>query len=128
MVLYFFFAILSIALNLFLQYLVSWIAIGEGSFFFRISVGTLGGLLFKYTCDKTFVFKDKYDKKKLELKKFTLYSLFGIVTTVIFWGTEYLFSYVFGKNFEYLGGFIGLSMGYYLKYCLDKKYVFYGTS
>ena len=51
----------------------------------------------------------------------------GIVTTLIFWGFEFSFGYFFEtKQLRYLGGVIGLSIGYLAKYQLDKRYVFTG--
>ena len=41
----------------------------------------------------------------------------GLATTVIFWGFE-------TKEMRYLGGIIGLAIGYLTKYHLDKRYVF----
>ena len=41
-----------------------------------------------------------------------------------FWVTESLFYYIYKTTFVELGALIGLSIGYILKYQLDKKYVF----
>jgi putative flippase GtrA len=49
----------------------------------------------------------------------------GVFTTIIFWGTEIAFDYLIRTpNAKYLGAMIGLSVGYVIKYYLDKKYVF----
>jgi len=49
----------------------------------------------------------------------------GVVTTTIFFGFEFGFNYLFQtKELRYLGGIIGLAVGYLLKYNLDKKFVF----
>jgi hypothetical protein len=49
----------------------------------------------------------------------------GLATTVIFWGFEFGFEYLFAtKEMRYLGGIIGLAIGYVTKYHLDKRYVF----
>lgn len=49
----------------------------------------------------------------------------GIITTLIFWGTEYAFHLIYDTEFmRYVGGVIGLAVGFYVKYQLDKKYVF----
>ena len=49
----------------------------------------------------------------------------GIGTTSIFWGTETLFWLTWKTNsMKELGAIIGLSMGYIIKYRLNKRYVF----
>ena len=49
----------------------------------------------------------------------------GLGTTAIFWGFEFSFDYLFDlKEMRYFGAVMGLSIGYYLKYKLDKKFVF----
>ncbi|MCE1274677.1 MAG: GtrA family protein [Chlorobiales bacterium] len=49
----------------------------------------------------------------------------GVVTTVIFWGFEFGFDHLFGtRELRYLGGMIGLGIGYVSKYHLDKQFVF----
>ena len=87
--------------------------------------GTLAGLVAKYILDKKFIFYHIPTNKKDDAKKFTLYSLMGVFTTSIFWGTEIAFdTFSQGPNSKYLGAVIGLSIGYIIKYFLDKKYVF----
>ena len=54
-----------------------------------------------------------------------LYSCMGVFTTVIFWGTETGFNAVFeSSNAKYIGAVIGLTIGYIMKYFLDRKFVF----
>ena len=49
----------------------------------------------------------------------------GVFTTLIFWGFEITFDYIFNnENAKYAGAVIGLSIGYIVKYLLDKKFVF----
>ena len=49
----------------------------------------------------------------------------GVVTTVIFWGFEFAFDAIWNSmEMRYTGGVIGLAIGYYVKYQLDKRYVF----
>ena len=63
--------------------------------------------------------------KKDDAKNFVLYSLMGVFTTIIFWGTEIAFDALSqNPNSKYLGAIIGLSIGYIIKYFLDKKFVF----
>ena len=50
-----------------------------------------------------------------------------MVTTLVFWGTEFAFHLAFQTDaMRYLGGVIGLVIGYAIKYQLDKRYVFIG--
>ena len=88
-------------------------------------IGTLTGLVVKFVLDKKLIFFHVVENKKDDAKKFTLYSLMGVFTTIIFWGTEIAFD-VFSQNpnAKYLGAVIGLSIGYIIKYFLDKKFVF----
>jgi putative flippase GtrA len=97
-----------------------------------MAVGTLTGLLVKYFLDKRYIFF--YASKNLveDGRKFVLYSFMGIGTTLIFWGAELFFEYVFhSRVMRYSGGIIGLFLGYWVKYHLDKRFVFvrrnYGT-
>ena len=49
----------------------------------------------------------------------------GVFTTAIYWGVEYAFHLIFATDtMRYVGGVIGLAIGFYVKYQLDKKYVF----
>ena len=90
-----------------------------------ILVGTAVGLLVKYILDKRYIFRFKAQNASHDAKTFLLYSLMGVVTTVIFWGFEYAFEFLFQtKELRYLGGVIGLAIGYLVKYRLDKRFVF----
>ena len=96
-------------------------------YFIALLIGTLSGLFTKFFLDKNYIFNDFDHSLKNNSKQFTLYSFNGIFTTLIFWGAESLFYFVFATNFaRELGAVIGLSIGYVLKYRLDKKYVFEG--
>lgn len=87
--------------------------------------GTLAGLVCKYVLDKKYIFYHKPESKTKDAKKFIAYSLTGVFTTIIFWGTEMAFDYFFTNDgAKYVGAVIGLSIGYIIKYALDKKYVF----
>ena len=87
--------------------------------------GTLSGLVVKYVLDKKLIFYHVVENKKDDAKKFALYSLMGVFTTIIFWGTEIAFdARSQNPNAKYLGAVIGLSIGYIIKYFLDKKFVF----
>ncbi|HSB97219.1 MAG TPA: GtrA family protein, partial [Spongiibacteraceae bacterium] len=60
-----------------------------------------------------------------ETRTFVIYTFMGAFTTLIFWGFEFGFHYLFqAKELRYLGGVIGLAIGYATKYQLDKRFVF----
>jgi putative flippase GtrA len=49
----------------------------------------------------------------------------GVLTTIIFWAIELAFEHIYQtKEMRYLGGIIGLAIGYIIKYQLDKRFVF----
>ena len=87
--------------------------------------GTFIGLVSKFFLDKFYVFMDPKENLNAELGKFVVYSSLGVLTTVIFWTTEWCF-YIFWKNpmAVYVGAVVGLTLGYCLKYILDQRFVF----
>jgi len=90
-----------------------------------IFVGTGVGLVVKYILDKRYIFRFKTQNGVQDSRIFFLYSLMGLLTTTIFWGFEWAFQTLYlTKEMRYLGGVIGLSMGYLMKYQLDKRFVF----
>lgn len=122
---YVLFAAISTLLNLLFQYVSFLIYNGFASLYIAMFVGTLTGLIAKYLLDKKWIFYHTPKDKKDDTQKFILYSFMGVFTTVIFWGTEIAFDYFYSNpNAKYLGAVIGLSIGYAIKYYLDKKYVF----
>ncbi|MBU3057272.1 GtrA family protein [Pseudomonas indica] len=99
----------------------------DGPFALLLSIiaGTGTGLLVKYILDKRYIFSFQARDIAEDSRTFLLYALMGVVTTVVFWGFEFLFEFVFAtKEMRYLGGVIGLAIGYFTKYELDKRYVF----
>ncbi|MCF6339186.1 MAG: GtrA family protein [Sulfurimonas sp.] len=122
------FAIISTIVNLLFQYL-SFLAYGGFlSLYIAMFIGTLAGLILKYILDKKYIFFHTPNSKKDDSKKFVLYSLMGVFTTSIFWGFEIGFDYIFeNANAKYFGAVLGLSIGYVIKYFLDKKFVFIDT-
>ena len=119
------FAIISTLVNLAFQYLSFLLYNGFLSLYVAMFFGTLAGLVLKYILDKKYIFFHTPKSKKDDGKKFLLYSLMGVFTTFIFWGFEITCDYFFAfENAKYLGAVIGLSIGYIVKYQLDKKFVF----
>ncbi|WP_019555697.1 GtrA family protein [Thiomicrorhabdus arctica] len=99
----------------------------QGSFAITLSifVGTGVGLVLKYWLDKRYIFQYQTVSIQHGSKTFYLYTVMGLITTVIFWGFEFTFDAIYQtKEMRYIGGIIGLAIGYYVKYQLDKKYVF----
>ena len=122
---YIVFATISTLLNLLSQYLSFLVYTGFGSLYLAMFFGTLTGLVAKYILDKKFIFYHIAKNNKDDAKKFMVYSLMGAFTTIIFWGTEIAFDMRYqDPNAKYVGAVIGLSIGYVIKYFLDKKYVF----
>lgn len=101
-----------------------------GTFAITASVlaGTAVGLVVKYILDKRYIFGFKARNTVHDGHTFALYTLMGLATTAVFWGFEFGFEYLFqSKELRYLGGIIGLAIGYVIKYQLDKRYVFRGN-
>lgn len=123
--LYAVFAAGSIAANILTQAL--WLEAHAGPFSVSLSIaaGTATGLVVKYLLDKRWIFRFQPKGKMREARAFVLYTTMGIATTVIFWGMEGLFHWLFRDDLmRYLGGVIGLTIGYFVKYQLDKRFVF----
>ncbi len=127
-VLYALFAVIATVINLGVQRLVlSWNSDATG-FVLAVFCGTLAGLIVKYTLDKRWIFADFSTGLKAHGQKFTLYTIMGIVTTAIFWGTETAFWLIWDTDMmRELGAVLGLSVGYVVKYFLDRRFVFQNT-
>jgi len=118
-------ALLATILNLMVQYISFKFYNGEFSIYWAMILGTLAGLVSKYFMDKHYIFKQGSSNTKESSQQFFLYSLTGVFTTCLFWGTELSFNILFeSDNAKYVGAVLGLGFGYYIKYQLDKKYVF----
>jgi putative flippase GtrA len=123
--LYVAFAVLATAANLLAQRAVLSFGSGAGLFALAVFVGTAVGLVLKYALDKRWIFGDLTTGLAANGKKFGLYTVMGLVTTAIFWGSETAF-WLFWRTdaMRELGAVIGLSVGYAIKYQLDRRYVF----
>jgi hypothetical protein len=121
-------ALIATMANLGAQDLVIRIYSGAFSVFISIVIGTGVGLLIKYVLDKRYIFRFRARDAVHDSQTFMLYTVMGLATTVIFWGAEFSFDHLFGtKEMRYVGGAIGLAIGYLTKYHLDKRYVFKGA-
>ncbi|WP_064684132.1 GtrA family protein [Rhizobium bangladeshense] len=118
------FAVLSTAANFLVQAIVLQIAPRSG-LMPSILAGTAAGFALKYVLDKNWIFFDRYSSHGDEMSKVALYGLFGVLTTLIFWGFEIAFWTLWKTELaKYTGGAIGLAIGYVSKYALDRKFVF----
>ncbi len=123
------FAIVATVVNLATQRLSLGLYAGYFSVPLAIFIGTLVGLVVKFYLDKRWIFRDVSTSNGENTRKFGLYTLMGIATTIIFWGMEYGFWIVWRTEMmRELGAIIGLSIGYVVKYQLDKRFVFVGSS
>jgi putative flippase GtrA len=128
-VLYSLFAGLSTLVNIGSQMLSMLIYSGTYAVEISIFIGTLAGLPLRYFLEKRYIFSFESKNIKHDGQLFILYSFMGVFTTAIFWGTEYAFHLIFTTDLmRYIGGVLGLTIGYYIKYQLDKRFVFVNKS
>lgn len=119
------FALIATAINLGTQWLVLLIRNNDLWLLLALFAGTATGLVAKYILDKRWIFYYQTSGAKDDAQRFTLYTVMGLLTTAIFWGMELGFHYLIGtEQAKYIGGALGLSIGYYIKYQLDKRFVF----
>lgn len=122
---YILFALIATGFNIGAQDISVRIYAGPLSILLSVILGTAVGLIAKYILDKRYIFRFKTRNTLHDGQVFALYSVMGLATTAIFWGFEFTFQYLFdNKEMRYLGGIIGLAIGYIVKYHLDKKFVF----
>ena len=128
-VLYTLFAVLSTAINIGSQMVSIWAYKGPLYVEISILVGTAMGLPLRYFLEKRYIFAFTSRNLAHDGKLFIFYSVMGVITTLIFWSTEYAFYIIYNTDFmRYVGGVVGLAIGFYVKYQLDKKYVFVNSS
>jgi putative flippase GtrA len=124
-VLYSLFAAFSTAINIGAQMLSIWAYTGPYTVEVSILIGTAAGLPLRYLLEKRYIFAFTSNNIAHDGQLFVLYSFMGVFTTTIFWGVEYAFHLVFATDtMRYVGGMVGLAIGFYVKYQLDKKFVF----
>lgn len=119
------FAVLATIANLGVQRLVLTLGHSAVAYAAAVLAGTLVGLALKYVLDKRWIFSDRSTGLREHGTKFTLYTAMGIVTTAIFWATETAF-WLAGQTqaWREAGAVLGLSIGYVVKYQLDRRFVF----
>ncbi len=122
------FAVIATVANLAAQRLVLASVEGRAKLTLAVLVGTAVGLVIKYLLDKRWIFFDTSKGAAMHSKKFSLYTLMGVITTAIFWGAETSFWMIWQTDFmREVGAVSGLAIGYFIKYKLDRKYVFQTT-
>jgi putative flippase GtrA len=125
---YAFFAVLATLANLATQRGLLWFGDSGAVFGLALAAGTIVGLVLKYILDKRWIFGDMSVGVKAHSKRFSLYTAMGLVTTAIFWGMETAFWLVWQTDaMRELGAVLGLSIGYVVKYNLDRRFVFTDT-
>ena len=118
-------AALSTFINIGFQVFSIWVYTGPNSIEVSILVGTAVGLPLRYFLEKRYIFTFTSKNFAHDGRLFIFYSAMGLIPTLIFWGIEYSFHFIYGTDFmRYLGGIFGLSLGFFVKYQLDRKYVF----
>ena len=116
---------LATAANLGTQAVSMWVYSGAYAVALSVLLGTAMGFPIKYVLEKKHVFAFKADNLGHDTRLFILYGFMGVFTTAIFWGIEFAFHRLFGTDgMRYLGGALGLTVGSYIKYHLDKRFVF----
>lgn len=119
------FAVLATLANLATQRSVLASAEGTQGFALAVVSGTAVGLLLKYFLDKRWIFFDTSSGIAVHGRKFTLYTVMGVFTTLIFWGSETAFWLAWKTDLmREVGAVLGLAAGYVIKYTLDRKFVF----
>lgn len=119
------FAAISIMANIGSQKLAFWLYQGPLAVPLSVCVGTGVGLVIKYALDKAWIFRYPHRSVAHGVQTFAMYTAMGLGTTFIFWGVEFTADALFHfENARLAGGALGLVIGYFTKYQLDKRFVF----
>jgi len=119
------FAAIATGINVGVQALVSAAYHGLFQLWIALLCGTAAGIIPKYLLDKRWIFADPSAGVICHARKFTLYTATAVATTLSFWAIEFGFDSIGGReHWRYVGGVIGLAIGYWAKYHLDRQYVF----
>lgn len=119
------FAAISIVANLGSQKIAYWVYQGPFGVALSVCVGTAVGLIVKYALDKAWIFHYPHRSVAHGIQTFALYVAMGLGTTVIFWVVEFGADAIFHTEAARLtGGALGLVLGYFTKYQLDRRFVF----
>tara|TARA_R100001377_G_scaffold42347_2_gene23891 strand:- start:2383 stop:2787 length:405 start_codon:yes stop_codon:yes gene_type:complete len=125
LLLYSLFAIVAIVANVLSQEFALLFYRGEHELVVAIPVGTAVGLVVKFVLDRKYIFRADTVPLSKDGRQFIAYAATGVLTTILFWGSEIAFELLFAsREARYVGAILGLSCGYILKYQLDRRYVF----
>ena len=117
--LYFLFALLSSIVNLIGQHI--YLNYYE-NLFLAVIFGSALALVFKYILDSRIIFDGN---RQTNLKTFLSYAFIGACITPIIWIVEVIFLNIFGTVFmRDVGALLGIALAYYIKYEMDKRFVF----
>jgi putative flippase GtrA len=95
-----------------------------GALLLAMALGTVAGIVPKYLLDKRWIFADRSVGARNHARRFAIYTLLSVATTLVFWVTEIAFDRIGGGDWHYVGAVLGLAVGYWLKYQLDLRYTF----
>lgn len=119
------FAVIASLANLAAQRLVFLCGTGTVWFVLALGTGTGVGLVIKYILDKNWIFYDQSTGVGAHSQKFPLYVAMGLVTTALFWAMETLPWLLWhSAPLRDAGAVLGLTIGYVIKYRLDRRFVF----
>lgn len=119
------FAAFSTIVNLFFQFISFTLYSGFLSLYIAMFFGTIAGFITKYILDKNFIFYYQATSKIKEYRTIFFYMGSGIILTLFFWVFELFFYYFYQSDCaHYIGAAIGLCIGYFLKYHIDKNLTF----
>lgn len=119
------FAVVATLANLAAQRLALAVYGGPYAIILAIAAGTGVGLVAKYLLDKRWIFADRSAGVSAHGRTFGLYTMTGVGTTLIFWGSEGAFWAIYRtETMREIGAVLGLAVGYVIKYQLDKRFVF----
>lgn len=118
-------AVAAVILNLAAQDVVLWKLHGQSGLIVALIVGTITGLVAKYLLDKRWIFFNTSTGPAAHTRLFSLYSVTGVLTTALFWATEAGFNALTPDGrWRSFGAIVGLTFGYFIKYRLDRQFVF----
>jgi putative flippase GtrA len=119
------FAAIATGTNIGVQRGVALFVQGTYSIYVSLFFGTIAGLVVKYLLDKRFIFYYQSISLGDEAVKVFLYLVMSGFTTAVFWAVEISFDRLFDfAGARYVGAAVGLTLGYSLKYELDRRFVF----
>lgn len=122
--------VIAMATNLGTQGALNWALVHGGveerlRLLLVLAGGTMAGLVIKYILDKRYIFDDRSRDLGSHARKFSMYTAMGLITTAIFWISEATVFLIMPTTTGLLiGGALGLSIGYVIKYHLDRRFVF----